>query len=328
METTISRYDRVFFFLHHILLTSLITLHCGFTYTWVTCSSTLSGHPSSSLTSIFKAFKGSPLSLRKGELSDRLNLLHASTLRIIPVFTASVHEGSESFQVIPCYNETVILSKQFLEDVTWHKSDKTHGFRKGQKLPRWWKNAEVNKLVAGKTSGKHVHLYSTTLVTCKEDGVNTNLGFIISQFPEERPVCKNSFCHCPQSRPFRSPFVINPCNSYFTGSAIAKYMTAAWKPLHLKLLYAKGVGNYPEVAVLLRATQLFREGVDPFGTHIWDAEFVTHDCQGLPWWLSYCVPFCWRMPQHTFYSYGVRTVPSSWHFGILASFCYVCVSVE
>ena len=48
METTISSYDRVFFFLHHILLT--YSLHCGFTFTWVTCSSTLSGHPSSSFT--------------------------------------------------------------------------------------------------------------------------------------------------------------------------------------------------------------------------------------------------------------------------------------
>ena len=43
METIISRYDRVFFFLHHIFLT--YSLHCGFTYTWVTCSSTLSGPP-------------------------------------------------------------------------------------------------------------------------------------------------------------------------------------------------------------------------------------------------------------------------------------------
>ena len=47
METTISRYDRVFFFLYHILLT--YSLHCGFTYTWLTCSFTLSGHPSSSV---------------------------------------------------------------------------------------------------------------------------------------------------------------------------------------------------------------------------------------------------------------------------------------
>ena len=52
METTISRYDRVFFLLHHILLTH--SLHCGFTYTWVSCSSTLSGHPSSSFIFLFR----------------------------------------------------------------------------------------------------------------------------------------------------------------------------------------------------------------------------------------------------------------------------------
>ena len=46
MEATISRYDCVFFLLHHILLT--YSLRCGFTYTWVTRSSMLSGHPSSS----------------------------------------------------------------------------------------------------------------------------------------------------------------------------------------------------------------------------------------------------------------------------------------
>ena len=46
METTTSRYDGVFFFLHYILLSH--SLHGGLTYTWVTCSSTLSGHPSSS----------------------------------------------------------------------------------------------------------------------------------------------------------------------------------------------------------------------------------------------------------------------------------------
>ena len=46
METTISCYDTVFFFLHHIFLT--YSLRCGFTYTWVTCCSTLSGNPSSS----------------------------------------------------------------------------------------------------------------------------------------------------------------------------------------------------------------------------------------------------------------------------------------
>ena len=51
METTISRYDCLFFFLRHILLTS--SLRCGFTYAWVTCSSKLSGHPSSSIFTIF-----------------------------------------------------------------------------------------------------------------------------------------------------------------------------------------------------------------------------------------------------------------------------------
>ena len=58
METTISRYDCVFFFLHHILLT--YSLRCGFTYAWAACSSTLSGHPSSNFCGICEDLVHSP----------------------------------------------------------------------------------------------------------------------------------------------------------------------------------------------------------------------------------------------------------------------------
>jgi len=49
-------------------------------------------------------------------------------LKLLTDATATV---SEINQVIPCYNETVILSKQFLQDATWQLFGKA-SFKKSQ----------------------------------------------------------------------------------------------------------------------------------------------------------------------------------------------------